>query len=178
MLVLGKYSKVLITIISTFTIFWVGGMISSSIIGYNIFIPGSKLILKPEYSETMLLHDVNLYANLSFYKIASFYVTFFCMILLCIHWRKYLKSKGWLFMTFALFFLASIIEIVTSYYDIRLLMDFRSNFIHHFTDFQITDYFMFKLKKLSVASGLEFLSIISIMLYIIWKPLNNNVIKS
>jgi hypothetical protein len=173
MLKLNGYIRLLLTFLAIASIIWLGGEIFRTIIGFDIFIPGTELVLKPDYTDVMRVHSIYIYANISFYTVVGFYITFICMVILFFYWRKILKQKGWLFMTFILFFLSSVVGIYLSIIDIKLMLAYRANPNPLFSDYAIQEYFLYKMKNLSVPSGMAFLANISILIYLIWKPLNN-----
>jgi hypothetical protein len=90
-------------------------------------------------------------------------------------YKKDLKPKGWLFMSFALFFIASPMELYLIYYDIQLALavfyDKAMNFAYYKTQWYFTD--RYTNVVITTASGLSILAIVTALLFMIWRPLNS-----
>ena len=164
--------KIIISVLVLSLIMFIGGNIVRYAVAYDIFIPGTALKLKDWYSEAIRVNTVHLFAVISFYTITGFIVAFVSSLLLFLIRIKDLKRYGWLFMAFILFFLASVVEFYLIYNDIHLIMAMNTHQIHSFTNLDIQNYFMFRLKKLTIPSALAFLSIITSIILVIWQPLN------
>ncbi|MBM2815921.1 MAG: hypothetical protein HW421_2683 [Ignavibacteria bacterium] len=167
------YYKFFITAFTLGFLLWFGGSIVRTALAYDLYIPGTK-ILKEQFTEAIKLHTLQLYALTATYTIAGYLAAFISAIFLCIYWRKSLKSRGWLFMAFVLFFLASPVQLYTVYLDIRLSLSFYFNEIKFFSNTQIIDYFLFRFDNIPAtsATALAFLAIITAIIYIIWQPLD------
>ena len=169
-----KFQKVLITIAALGIMIWLGGSIVRTAIGYDLFLPGTELVLKQFYAEQIQIHTVYLYTITSLYTGIGFILSFLSVIILFIMWRRNLKIYGWLFMAFVLFFLAAPWQLYLIYLDIRLIWSFNTLGYIPFGSSIINDYFLPQFLRFKVASPLTFLAILTSILLIIWRPLDKS----
>jgi hypothetical protein len=170
-------AKIFITILVSGMILWIGGNIVRNAIAYDIFVPGTALELKNWYSDEAKLTTVSLFRTAGFYTITGFCMTFVSSVFLFVYLRKYLKFKGWLFMSLILIFLASPVEFYLMYYDIKIILAFNAQEIRSFNDKVIEKYFIGRYEDLSLPATLSFLASITAVLLAIWKPLDKKYIK-
>ena len=166
--------KLLIIVFTIAVIFWIGGSLLRNIIAFDLFVPATELSLKNYYSEEIQLHTIHLYSVGSVYTGTAFVVALFSSLLLFFMTFKKLKQNGWLFMSFILFFITAGVEIYNLHLDIMLGMAISNNEINSFYDLAIKDNFLFRYYKLGILEPLKYLSMITIVALIVWKPLNKN----
>lgn len=174
---MNKIQKLLLTVLSFSFIIWFGGALLRSSMAYDLFVPGAKLVLKSNYTLDTQMQTVYLFSILSFYTNIAYCLVFITGLILFYQFRNILRDKGWLFMCFVLFFMASPIELYKIFLDYRLSMavywdnlkDFNSEIIQRdFID-------RFKNMTINTFSGLSFLSNITVILFMVWQPLNKKI---
>lgn len=153
---------------------WFGGSVIRSAIGFDVFYPSAKLELKNHYSNEIRMHSVYLYATTSLYSDIGYFAAFVSAVVLALYWRNYLKKRGWLFMSFILFIVASPVEFYLMYYDIKLSIAIYYEQVKDFASVPVTEYFVERFTQPEVAtpSALAFLAVITALLYMIWRPLD------
>jgi len=167
-----KLTKICITIFVIATVFWAGGSMIRNIMAFDLFVPATELSLKNYYSNEIRLHAIHLYSVGSVYTGTSFGVALCASIALFLLLRKNLKSNGWLFMAFMLFFIVSIVELYTTYLDIMLGAAISNGEIYSFSSEPIKDYFLFRYYKLGILEPMKYLGVITIIILVVWKPLS------
>ena len=80
-------------------------------------------------------------------------------------------------MSMMLFLIASPVELYMIYLDIKLIIYINYNQNLSFKSYEVTEYFINRLKNLSIVSTLPYLSFFTAIIFIIFKPLDrsNNV---
>lgn len=166
--------KIFLTFFAFGFILWFGGSILRTAIAFDLFVPGTKLILKEYYSNAIRMHSVYIYSMLSFYTGVGFGIAFISSIILNIKFRKILKQRGWLFMAFILFYFSSIAAGLLIYQDIRLAMDINWYHVTEFSSETVQKYVINRFKYLPVSSSywLSLLASLTSLIYIIWRPLD------
>jgi len=165
-------SKILLTLLAFGVILWIGGAIARLAIAYDLFLPGTELILKNYYTDIIRLHTVHLFAMTGLYTGVGFSVCLLIALIIFFKSKSILKKQGWLFMAFVLFFLTVPFESYMMYLDIRLNMAFWSGKLLSFNDYNITSYFLIRFSKLGIPSVLSFFAVLTSVVMIIWRPLN------
>lgn len=165
-------SKILLTLLVFGTILWLGGEVQRINIAYEIYMPFTKMELKTEYSDAIRMHTVKLFTYGSLYSGIGFVATFIGFVTLAFHWRKQWKTKGWMFIVLVLF----IIALPWGFYE--LLLDIKLSFLIkagavYFNDKQITDLFVKRFTDYAPWASISYLSIVSGIIILIWRPLNN-----
>lgn len=168
------FSKILLTILAFGFSLWFGGSVVRSTIGFDLFEPTTNLELKQNYSNEIQMHSVYLYATTSLYTGIGFIAAFLSSIALAVYWRKHLKARGWLFMSFALFFIASPVEFYLVFSDLKLSIAVYLDNVRDFASLPVTDYFYNRFKNPGIAtpSALAFLAMITAVIYVVWRPLD------
>lgn len=166
--------KIIITILAIAFTIWIGGTLIRGTIAYDIFEPGTRLVLKQNYDQGKLFYNSYIYASSSLYTTVSYLVVFICAIFLNVLGAKGLRQRGWLFMALALFYISAPMEFINIYYDIKLSMDIFFGGVNDFASWSVQHWYLGKLKSvtLSTLSGIAFLANITALVFIIWKPLN------
>lgn len=164
--------KFLIIVFTFAVIIWIGGSLLRNIIAFDLFVPATELSLKNYYSQEVRLHTIHLYSVGSVYTGIAFSVAVICSVMLFILTSKRLKENGWLFMSFIMFFLVAVLESYNLYLDIMLGMAISNNEIDGFSSPAIKEYFLFRYYKLGILEPLKYLAILTIIAFIVWKPLN------
>ncbi len=171
--------KKIIRIIATFAIcgfiIWFGGSILRSAIAYDLFVPTQDFQLKESYNDDLKMHSVYLFSTLALYTNVSYGISFFAIIILTFLLRNQFRSKGWLFMSIILFLLASPVEIYKIYLDYKLSWAVYYDNVRDFYNPVIIEYFINRFKNivLNTFSSLSFLANFTIIIYLIWKPLDS-----
>jgi hypothetical protein len=155
-------------------VIWIGGTLIRFVIAYDIFVPGTELVLKPYYSDDLRVHTIQLFASTSVYTEIGFAVSFFCSIFFLFNWRKKLKTYGWLFMSLVLFFMSCPVEFYIVYLNINLMYQFLTNQVVMFNDPCVTNYFFTQFRILNQLAPLTFLLAITSMIIVVWKPLDKS----
>ncbi len=169
-----KAIKLLITIFIIAVVFWIGGSLIRNIIAFDLFVPATELSIKNYYSNEIRLHSIHLYSVSSVYTGTAFAISFISAIILFVLTFRILKENGWLFMSFMLFFVISAVEIYNTYLDIMLGMAISNVEIFSLSSKPIKDYFLFRYYKIGILEPLKYLGMITIIVFVIWKPLNKN----
>lgn len=146
-----------------------------------MFVPGTELIFKTDYSKEIIDYNIYLFTSTSLYTSISYSLAFIFVIYLIIIERKQLKNEGWLFMSIILFIISSPIIFYNIYLDFGLSRAlFYSDF--SFLDTQDTTGIVFQRFKNTtntVLSGLAYLANVNAIAYYIFKPLivenNSNI---
>lgn len=167
-----KVAKILISLYVLGNLLWLGGSIIRTSIAFEIFVAGTELKLKTEYTDVVKLHNVKLYAYSALYTDFGFSLTLVSAIMLMIYLRKSIKKQGWLFMAFALLVIAVPYEFYQMYLDIKLNYVFNNSPPLLFSDKSITDFFIVRFTKLSIWGALSFLTAITSIIIIVWRPLD------
>ncbi len=164
--------KLLMSIVVLCAVLWFGGSVVRMAIGYDLFTPGT-LSTKSFLTPSEINYSIRIFTLAGFYTAVCYAVTWFTSALLMIVLRKRLKENGWLFMAFALFFLASPIELYQMQLDVKLLLFTQDyNFRSLLESTQFFELFMQKFTP--KLSGLGFASVFAngiAMLYCLWQPL-------
>ncbi len=168
-------AKIFISILAFGIIVWIGGTIVRNAIAFDLFVPGTELELKNWYSEEVQLTTVSLFRIAGFYTIIGFCMTFASSVFLCYYFRKYLKTKGWLFMAFVLIFIASPMEFYLMYYDIKIILAFNNQLVNSFNDKIVQDYFLARYSELTIPATMSFLASIAAVFMVIWRPLDKDL---
>lgn len=168
-----KTEKLFLSILAIALIIWLGGTITRTIIAYDNYIPFTQLELKPEYSDEIRIHNIYLFANISIYTIISFFIMVISAFIIFFYNIRLLKEKGWLFMSFVLFFLTIPFEIYSIILDINLLVALREG-MKHFSEFATQDFIKNKFQFLSIVQPLVFLSCFSAIIILVIKPLDQS----
>ncbi len=165
-------AKLLLTLIALGLLIWLGGSIIRTAIAYDLYVPGTALKLKNWYSDQERIHAVRMFGMGAMYTDIAYGTALASSILLCIYWRKNLKKRGWLFMSFVLMFLAAPVELYMIYLDIKLNLGLFWTNIANFDTPVIKDYFTYRFTKLAIPSTMSYLAVITSILFIIWRPLD------
>jgi cbb3-type cytochrome oxidase subunit 1 len=158
-------------------VFWIGGSLIRNIIAFDLFIPATELSLKNYYSNEIRLHTIHLYSVGSVYTGTAFGIALAASCMLFVLLFKRLKQEGWLFMSFVLFFIISIVELYTMYLDIMLGLAIKNSEIYSFSSDPIKNYFLFRYYKLGILEPMKYLGIITIIILAVWKPLSQKSIN-
>lgn len=167
-----KITKFLLVILTFATIIWLGGSITRAVVAYSMFIPATELEFQPGQSDEIKLNTVKIYSDTAIYTTVSFAIVFFSVIIFFVICKKELKIYGWLFMSFVLFFLASPVELYLTYLDIKLMLYINYSQTLSFSDREVTEFFLNRLKNLNVISPLAYLSFFTSIILLIYKPLD------
>lgn len=163
-------AKIFITLLTFGMILWLGGTIVRMSTAYDIYKPFSEMELKDGYSEAARIQTVKLFSYGAFYSQAGFYAAAIGFIALAVLFRKDFKTRGWMFMSLALFIIAIPWGIYESIMDLRLFYFIKNDNIS-FDDKLITELFVYRFSKLSPWAMISYLSALSSIAVIIWRPL-------
>lgn len=171
---LKRIDKILITIIAIGFIFWMGGILARTIVAFDVFIPGSDMVLKPDMSDILKMQNVYLFTSMSLYTSVGYVAAFVGLLILIIRLRKNLRSMGWLFMASVLFLITTPIEFIRIYMDGQLSIAIFQNNIFDFNAEVIQQNFIerYRANWFRIASSLSLLANLTALLYVVWQPLD------
>lgn len=173
----GFFLNVLINLFIFGFAIWIGGSIIRSSIIYDIYEPFSDFIPKKEYSDTIKIHNIYLYNNTSIYTNVAYFVSLVSGILLLFFNIKFLKQKGWLFISLILLIFATPIEIYNIYSDYMLYYVLRWDGGEiTFFDGNLQKYAIERFTNLfqRTLGVISFMSAITILVLSVWKPLDKS----
>lgn len=168
---LTKFQKLLISLWLVGIVLWIGGSLVRYIIAYDVFEPGTQLELKKSLSEKEILLGVRHFAVGTAYTGTGFVVAFLCWLVLLPSFAKKFKLQGWLFMGSVLFGLASILELILLYMDIRLSIYIFWSSTLHFNSYEIQTFFYKRIKNLSFMFVFNWFAVATILFFIVFRPL-------
>lgn len=153
-------------------IIWIGGSIVRTTIGYDLFEAQKLLTLKQYYTKNEALITARHFAIGSLYTEVGFIISFVSAIILFPILKRHFKRKGWLLMSYTLFFFASISEFILLFFDIKLSLYIFSGASNLSYDaFEVQKYFHWRLQNLSFLIIYNYLAIFSIIFFITFSPL-------
>lgn len=170
----SNFTKFLIVVFTFSVIVWLGGSVLRAVIAYSLFVPATELELKPDQSDELRMNTIKIYSDTAIYTTVSFALVFILSIFFIIYYRKHLKVYGWLFMAFVLFFIASPIEIYLTLLDIKLMIYVNYSQTIAFTDPEVAEFFLNRLKNFNVLSPLAYLSFFTAIIFLIYRPLDKS----
>jgi hypothetical protein len=165
-------SKILLTLLVLGLILWLGGAVVRVSNAYEIYMPFTQLELKTEYGNDIRMHTVKLFAYGSLYTGIGFAAMFVGFLSLAYYWRSEFNKKGWMFIAFVLFLIASTWGIYELILDIRLSYLIKAGGVD-FNNKLITELFVYRFSKWMPWASLAYMSAFAAVLIIIWRPLNN-----
>jgi hypothetical protein len=173
-----KTAKLLLTLIALGFFIWFGGSVIRTIIAYDLFEPGTALVLRDYYTEELRINVVRLFAMTALYTDIAYCVALVSSVLLCIYWKGGFKNRGWLFMSFVLIFLTAPVELYQIYLDIKLNLGlYIGEDIINYSNKIVKDYFLFRITKMTIPSTISFLAFITAIIFTIWRPLDRTIQK-
>jgi hypothetical protein len=173
-----KTAKLLLTLIALGFLIWFGGSVIRTIIAYDLFEPGTALVLRDYYTEELRINVVRLFAMSAFYTDIAYGIALLSSVLLCIYLKGSYKDRGWLFMAFVLVFISSPVELYMIYLDIKLNLGlYVGEEIINYNNKVIKDYFLFRITKMTIPSTISYLAFLTAIIFIIWRPLDRTVLK-
>ena len=168
------FNKFLQTTLAFGLILWIGGNIVRYAIAYDLFVPGTELILKNWYPPEIQLNIVSIFRIASFYTIIGYIMTVISAIIFIFIYKSHFKNNSWMLISSILIIITIPIEIVLMYFDIKIILGFNNLEINSFDCEIIKTYFLDRLKYWIIPGSLSFLSGISAVFIGIWKPLVKN----
>ncbi len=170
-----KTDKLILSLMAIGYILWMGISLARSFIAFDLVKPGEEIVLNSAYSTNIAMQSVYIFSMLSVYSDIGFAIAALCVIILFILKRKQLRSKGWMFMAIILFILCVPAETVLIYHDIQLGLSVFWDNVRDINHPAIQDHFIGRLTNplITVPSGLSFLSGLTAIVFVIWRPLNN-----
>lgn len=165
--------KIFATIFVVGSIVWLGGDLVRNSIAYDLFVPSlTELKLDPTLDETARTYAVKLFATASFYVNVGFVAAFVSSFFVVSRLAKSARKRGWFFMAAVLFYIAAAVNLVLLYFDVNLELaaQFDRNFA--FTSEVVRKNFIFRYEKLGAPASLAFLSALTAIVFLIWKPLD------
>ena len=152
--------------------------LARSVIFYDIVVlnPETNLMIeRTDLSADLLFRSVFHYFAMSAYSSTAYIILFLSVIMILILKRKHIKQQGWLLMITILILLFSPFEIWNVYSDINVSYEIFFNHINDFSSELIQNYIKFRMNNiLSVFSGLSFLTQLTIIVLIVFKPLDKS----
>ncbi|MGA2297701.1 MAG: hypothetical protein ABSG15_09160 [FCB group bacterium] len=164
--------KLFLSVLVAGLVLWLGGTAIRAAIAFDLYLPGSELIIKNWYSNEIQIATVRLYANLALYTSIGYFLTLISGIYFAFKFRGNYKKHGWMLMSVIFFILSSLYELLTLYYDLKLNLAFASGIKLNFNDDVIKHYFVIRFTKLAIPSALAFFSMMTCVIMLIWRPLD------
>lgn len=171
---ISNSTKLLFVILTFSVIIWLGGSLIRAVVAYSIFVPATELELKKDQTDDVRMQTVKIYADTGIYTTISFGLVFLIVTFLLFKFRTDLKTRGWLFMSFVLFFMASPVEVYLCYLDIKLMLHVNYSPNLSFKDIQVTELFINRLRNLNIISPLAYLSFFTSIIFILFRPLDKS----
>ncbi len=175
----SKLFKILVTFFALGFITWFGGTILRTSIGYDLFIPGTDFILKPEYTNEIRMYNVYIYVITSLYTGVGYGIAAITSLILAFKTRVEFKNRGWLFMSFILFVITIPIQVYLMYLDVELANQVYIIGVNDFYSPIIQDNYIARLveSKYTTITSISMLASITCVLYFIWRPLDKTLNK-
>lgn len=165
-----------LAVISFVVFFGIG--LARSVIFYDIVVlnPESNLMIeRTDLTPDLLFRSVFHYFAMSAYSSIAYIVLFLSVIMILMLNKKIIKQKGWLLMITILILLFSPFELWNVYSDIKVSYEIFFNQINSFGSEIIQNYFKYRMNNiLSVFSGLSFLTQLTIIVLLVFKPLDKS----
>lgn len=170
----SKIFKIFVTLFAIGFIMWLGGTVLRTSIGYDLFVPGSDFVLKPEYSNEIRMYNVYIYVITALYTGVSYGIATISAVVLAFKTKKEFKRRGWIFMAFILFIVTIPIQGYSIYMDILLAKEVYINGVRDFfADIIQQNYIArFTLAKYTTINSISMLAALTCVLYFIWRPLD------
>jgi hypothetical protein len=169
---INKTSKVLMILLALGLIIWLGGNILRTVIAYDLYVPATELTLKSNYSDEIRMHTVRLYAMGALYTDIAYGVAFLSALALFVRFRRELRQRGWLFMSYVLFILAAPVDLYSIFLDIKLNLAVMYNSGLTFFSDEVQRYFASRFRTMNLFSPLAYLAVITSIIIVIWRPLD------
>lgn len=167
--------KISILLASLGFMIWLGVTIAKSVIAYDLFLPfNNDLILKSIYSSDIMFHSVYLYTSLTIYATVGYISFLFFGLIYIIKDRKQIRAKGWLFISIILTILSMPYYIYEMYLNSGLSNAIFNIGITEFADTAVKNYFLhiYQNPYMSMWSSISFLITITIVAFVVFKPLD------
>ena len=168
-----KLTKLLMSLILGGLVVYLGGSVVRTAIAFEIYIPGSEMILKASYNDALRLHTARLFAVGALYTDIAFILALITTIGLNFSMKGKIKHQGWIFMSFILIYVAAPIELYISYLDLKLNLALWAG-VSHFDSPEIKQFFVARFTKLTVPSAIAFMSVATALMLSVWKPLDRS----
>jgi hypothetical protein len=166
---MNLFDKIIASLAGLGFVFWLGGSIIRLITAYDMFEPGTQMLLK-NYSLELKSQLIRMYALSAPYTDISFGVLFFASILLFIKFRRELRDFGWLFICLVIIFIMAIPNSYLFWLDYNLATNLFWYKVG--ADSQaVKDFFFFRFTKLNIIDPMMILSGISIVCFATFQPL-------
>lgn len=167
-----KVQKLFISLFFIGVVIWIGGSIVRTAVAYDIYeLKENTLQLRYWVDEKIALLTVRHFTIGSLYTSLGFLMSFFSFIAIFSKLTKHFKTNGWLLMSFFLFSLAAISEIILIYFDIRLaLYVFLNSNLSYFSN-EVQSFFFHRFTKFSFLMVYNWLAIFTIIVFLVFKPL-------
>ncbi len=166
---MSLFDKIISSLAGLGFVFWLGGSIIRVIISYDMFEPGTQMVLK-NYSLELKTQLIRMYALAAPYTDISFGILLLASILLFIKFRNEIRNYGWLFMCLIIVFVISIPNAYLFWLDYNLA----TNIFWYgaVADSQaIKDFFFTRFTSLNVIDPMLILSGITIVCIAAFQPL-------
>lgn len=167
-----KSQKLFIALFFIGLIIWIGGSIVRTTIAYDIFETGENTLkFKFWVDEKIALLTVRHFAIGSLYTSFGFLLAITSFLIISSKLVKYFKSNGWLLMSFILFSISAIFELINIYFDVRLgsYIFFESN-LSYFSK-EVQTFFYNRLTKYNFSTIYNWLAAFTIIVFMVYKPL-------
>lgn len=167
-----RLQKFFLTLFFIGIVIWIGGSLVRATIAYDIFEPAeTTLKLRSWVDEKFAIATVRHFSVGSLYTALGFLLALLSFLVLLKKFKANFKKEGWLLMSFILFFLCTISELILFYHDLRLglYVFFTSNV--SYSSFEIQKFFFERFAKYNFLIIYNWLAIFTIIVLVIFQPL-------
>lgn len=175
MTTLSTTQRILLFLVATTGIVWLGGTVVRAAIGFDLFVPGT-LTFKSDMPNDAQIQTLRLFSRTSFYTLISYGIMLILGVWLWLSHRGLWRERGGLFIGGVLVLLYLPIELWQSYYDILLVQMAEYS---TYTNFPLDAAKQLLTKRITILSGAgPFLSILgyfSAVFFLIVQPMKRKV---
>ncbi len=152
-------------------IFWIGGWIARTAIGFDIFISGTELVLKDWCLPAEISQTVYLFSMLAVYTDTAYIAAIVSAVIIAFLFKGRIKERGWLFMALILLFITIPVQGWIICEDIRINLVIAE---YGRDAKQAVEIFLTRQRNilLNALGTLSFLSVMTSVIYLVWQPLD------
>lgn len=168
------FINLIILVIAIGAIFWLGGLNVRALVANELFESGTlewRNNLAPDFYSAYF----GIIAMSSILTLISYTMVLIFTVLYILIAKPKLKENGWLMASLILFFVFVPVEIYTSFYDFKFVIEYF---------FYSADYYYLKellVKRITALSGMPVIAIFcyyTIIALLIWKPMKKKVLEN
>jgi hypothetical protein len=172
---LKTYQKIFLCLLSIGVVIWIGGSIVQTSIAYDIFEPKINAIsFRYWVNDNLALWTVRHFAVGSLYTNFGFLLALISSIVLFPYLKSHFKSEGWIFMSYVLFSIAVLSQLILFYWDTRLgLYVFFNSNLNYYSN-EIQNFFHRRFAKFNFLIVYNWLALFTIITFLIFQPLKRH----